>query len=205
VNWVLLGTSGFSLGLRDYRAEGISPILKLNLLPQWKRIQEVSMQITVPTWLWAIVFIAPALITGGVVLWSQRMADNRERGQRTHQLKLEEMKLEEARQQRLRDDRIKAYIDFSRLTYPYGTTDPSPNAEELRAYSAIAVLGGSPKSTEAARLLHTRIVELRDVTVRWANETKGQLAEDPRHKKASQAVATAWEDFVNTIREELQV
>ena len=169
------------------------------------------MQITVPTWLWAAVLVAPALITAGVALWSQRMANNREKDQHNHQLDLERMKLEaaskQAREQRLHDDRIKAYLDFVRLTKEYDATAPAAATEIRETHSAIEILGGSPESKQAAKLLYDRIIELSDIAsdskTRWA-EQGGELTSGPGYKEAAEAVANAREDFVKTVSKELE-
>ncbi len=108
------------------------------------------------------------------------MANDRDREQRTHQRELKEMELKEARQQRLRDDRIKAYIEFARLTYTYKTNDPAAAVEVLTAHSAIEILGSSHETREAAEQLRNQILKLRQIAheVQWVDDEGIRYTED---------------------------
>jgi len=134
------------------------------------------------------------------------MTNSREKEQRAHQRELKEQELEEARQQRLRDDRIKAYIEFARLTYTYKTTDPAAIIEVLAAYSAIELLSESPETRVAADQLRTQITELRKVAdeVEWVEEQGKTTTTDVRHSLVMDAVVEAWNDFLRIARKELQ-
>ena len=148
---------------------------------------------------WTTVVVA--LIGIGGILLAQLMTNQRERGQRSHQERLKEKDLEEARQQRLRDDRIKAYAQFARLTIARPTTDTSVTVYLVEAYSAITLLGGSVEAMGAAKQLYSRTLNLRRLAteVQW----EGTTTPDKTYREASDAVAVAYEEFINITRTDI--